>query len=234
MNEPTNTPMFDSTPPAPEPFYQVWLKAITKPNEQTYADLASSPNANPNKAYLWLALSYIFMIFVVMLVSFVSTSRQYGGGMGDALGGSLIALICAAPIGAIIAVAVYAIEIAIIQWVAKLFKGTGAYSQLIYVFAAFTAPISLVSGVISLFSLIPFIGLCFSIISIGIGIYALVLMVMAVKGVNKFGWGEAIGSVLLPGIVVGLLCACVTAGLLMLLGPMVGDVFSTINQSLLY
>jgi hypothetical protein len=234
MNEPTNTPMFDSTPPAPEPFYQVWLKAVTKPNEQTYADLASSPDANPNKAYLWLALSYIFTVFVVMLGSFVSTSTQYGGSIGDALGGSLIALICAAPIGAVIGVLAYAIETAIIQWVAKLFKGTGTYSQLIYVFAAFTAPISIVSGVISLFSLIPFIGLCFSIISIGIGIYTLVLMVMAVKGVNKFGWGEAIGSVLLPGIVVGILCACVTVGILTLLGPVIGDVFSTINQSLGY
>jgi hypothetical protein len=234
MNEPTNTPMFDSTPPAPEPFYQVWLKAVTRPNEQTYADLVSSPGANPNKAYLWLALSYVFSFFVVMLVSSVSTSTQYGGRLSDVLGSSLIALICAAPISAVIGVLFYAIETAIVQWVANLFKGTGTYSQLIYAFAAFTAPISIVSSVISLFSLIPFIGLCFSIISIGVGIYALVLMIMAVKGVNKFGWGEAAGSVLIPGLVVVFLCACVTIGVLMLLGPVIGDVFSTINQSLGY
>ncbi len=234
MNEPTNTPVFDSTPPAPEPFYKVWIKALTKPNEQAYSEIATSPDASPNKAYLWLAISYILTFFVVMLVVFVSTSNLYGGSLGNALGSSLIAVICGAPIGAVIGVLVYALEIAIIQWVAKLFKGTGTYSQLIYVFAAFTAPLTLISGVISLFSLIPFIGLCFSIVSIGLGIYSLVLMVTATKAVNNFGWGEAIGSVFLPGIVIGLLCGCLVVGVMMLLGPMIGDVFSTINQSLIY
>ena len=103
---------------------------------------------------------------------------------------------------------------------------------MIYAFAAFTAPITIVSGVLSAFSLIPFIGLCFSIISIGIGLYAIFLMITAVKGVNKFGWGEAAGSVLLPGLVLIFVCGCLTIGILMLLGPVIGDVFSTINQSL--
>lgn len=234
MNEPTNTPVFDSTPPAPEPFYKVWIKAVTKPNEQAYSEIATAPDASPNKAYLWLAISYIFSFFVVLLVTLVSTSTRYGGSVGDALGSTLITVVCAAPIGAIVGLLFYALEVAIVQWVARLFKGTGTYSQLIYVFAAFTAPLTIVSGLISLFSLIPFIGLCFSIISIALGIYSLFLMVTATKAVNKFGWGEAAGSVLLPGIVIALLCACLTAGILMLLGPVIGDVFSTINQSLLY
>ncbi|NCQ35776.1 hypothetical protein GW813_12060, partial [bacterium] len=89
-------------------------------------------------------------------------------------------------------------------WVAKLFKGTGSYSQLVYAAAAFTAPLMLISGAISALSLIltPYIVLCFSILSIGLGIYALVLWVVAVKGVNGFGWGEAVGSVFLPGLVI--------------------------------
>ena len=144
----------------------------------------------------------------------------------------MITLICGAPIGAVIGVLFFALNTAIVQWVAKMFKGTGSYNQLIYAIAAFTAPIMLVSGVISALTLIPFIGLCFTIISLGISIYSLVLLVMAVKGVNQFGWGEAIGSVLLPGIVIGVLCGCLVVGVLTLLGPVIGDVFSTINQSL--
>lgn len=233
MTESSNTPIFDSTPAAPEPFYKVWLKAVTKPNEQTYAEIANSSGASPTKAYLWLAISYIFTFFVSMLVFSFSSSSQYGD-FGEALGGSAIALICGAPIGAVIGLLIYALEVAIVQWVAKLFKGTGSYNQLIYAFAAFTAPLTLVSGVLSAFSLIPFIGLCFSIISIGIGLYSIFLMITAVKGVNKFGWGEAAGSVLLPGLVLIFVCGCLTIGILMLLGPVIGDVFSTINQSLGY
>ena len=233
MTESSNTPIFDSTPAAPEPFYKVWLKAVTKPNEQTYAEIANSSGASPTKAYLWLAISYIFTFFVSMLVFSFSSSSQYGD-FGEALGGSVIALICGAPIGAVIGLLIYALEVAIVQWVAKLFKGTGSYNQLIYAFAAFTAPLTLVSGVLSAFSLIPFIGLCFSIISIGIGLYSIFLMITAVKGVNKFGWGEAAGSVLLPGLVLVFVCGCLTIGILMLLGPVIGDVFSTINQSLGY
>lgn len=233
MTESSNTPIFDSTPAAPEPFYKVWLKAVTKPNEQTYAEIANSSGASPTKAYLWLAISYIFTFFVSMLVFSFTSSSQYGD-FGEALGGSVIVLICGAPIGAVIGLLIYALEVAIVQWVAKLFKGTGSYNQLIYAFAAFTAPLTLVSGVLSAFSLIPFIGLCFSIISIGIGLYSIFLMITAVKGVNKFGWGEAAGSVLLPGLVLIFVCGCLTIGILMLLGPVIGDVFSTINQSLGY
>jgi hypothetical protein len=233
MNESSNTPVYDSTPPAPQPFYQIWIKALTKPSEQTFAEIANSPDASPNKAYIWLAISYIVSFFFIMLLTLVRTSGQYGD-LGSSLGSSAIALICGAPIGAVIGVLFFALMTAIIQWVAKLFKGTGSYSKLIYAVAAFTAPIMLVSGVLSALSLIPFIGLCFSVISIGLSIYSLVLWIMAVKAVNQFGWGEAAGSVLLPGIVIGLLCGCLIGGMLTLLAPVIGDVFSTINTSLGY
>ena len=232
MNEPSNDPML--TPSAPEPFYQVWLKAVTKPNEQTYADIANSPDANPNKAYLWVFLTYLVTYFLVILATMLGGSSQYGVDMGSVLGGSAIALLCVAPIGAGLGVLIFAINAAIIQWVAKLFKGVGNYNQLVYAFGAILAPIGLVSGVISALSVIPYIGMCFSFLSFAVSIYTIVLMVMAVKGVNKFGWGEAAGSVLLPGLVIGLVCGCLVIGSLMLMGPVIGDVFSTINQSLGY
>jgi hypothetical protein len=40
------------------------------------------------------------------------------------------------------------------------------------------------------------------------GIYVFVLNVMAVKGVNQVSWGAAIGSLLIPGLVISVLCAC--------------------------
>jgi len=101
MNESSNAPVYDSTPPTPEPFYQTWIKAITKPNEQTFAEIANSPDAGPNKAYLWVFLSSLASFFLVMLTFTLGTSSsQYGVDISSMMGGSVIALLCAAPIGA--------------------------------------------------------------------------------------------------------------------------------------
>jgi NADH:ubiquinone oxidoreductase subunit B-like Fe-S oxidoreductase len=54
---------------------------------------------------------------------------------------------------------------------------------------------------------------------------------MAVKGVNKFGWGQALGSVLLPGFVLAC-CAVVVIAVMASLGAAVGETFNSINQNL--
>jgi len=65
-----------------------------------------------------------------------------------------------------------------------------------------------------------------------LGIYALVLQVTAVKAVNRFGWGQAAGSVLLPFVVIVFVCGCIVAAGLAVLGPVIGNVFNDINQGL--
>jgi len=63
--------------------------------------------------------------------------------------------------------------------------------------------------------------------------YVLALQVMAIKGVNQFGWGPAIGAYAIPGLAVFLVCCCAITVLISVTGLAVGDVWSTINQSLL-
>jgi hypothetical protein len=46
---------------------------------------------------------------------------------------------------------------------------------------------------------------------------------MAVKAVNRFGWGAAIGSLLIPGLVIGLLCACLIGVSVAALLPLIRD-----------
>jgi hypothetical protein len=101
-----------------------------------------------------------------------------------------------------------------------------------YTFAAISVPYSLVSAVFILLSAIPYVGGCFSVILGLAGLYILVLEIMAVKGVNQFGLWPAIGSLFIPGLVVGLFCCCIFVALGAALGPAIGNVFSTINQSL--
>ncbi len=242
MNEPSNTPLYETPPPTPplndmpmgepEPFYKIWLKALTRPTEQTYIEIANSPSASQKTAFMWLGISYIIAFVVTVAITQLATMIQYGGDFSSGIGSALTAIACGAPIAAAVALLIYTLEIAIVQWVAKMFKGVGSFDKLLYAFAAFTAPLSLVSAAFSIFSIIPFVGFCTSIIGIAVLIYSLFLMVTATKAVNGFGWGEAAGSVLIPTLVFIFLCSCLTIGILMVLGPVIGDVFSTINTSL--
>lgn len=236
MSEFPNVPMSAG----PEPFYQTWLKALTRPNEQNFAELALSPGANPSKAYLWVFLANLVNMVVAFALQGVNMRQlqqflppeagQYFS--QPVVGTGLIGALCGAPILAALSVLFFALSVALIQWIARMFGGRGDYSQLVYVMGAIAAPVMLVSAVLTLFSAIPFIGILFGLVSFVFGLYALVLNITAVKGVNQFGWGQAIGAVLLPGAVVFLLvCCCAFAGL-MLMGPMIGDVFSTISQSM--
>ena len=250
MNELNNTPIMPSSSGAPGPagWLSIWLKAVTKPSEQTFVDITESPNANSKTAYIWVfiagTISAILQAFASAIYTAAGTSsplqqipglEQYipqstggGGGVGAALIGGL----CASPVAGLLSIVFFAIFVAIIQWIAKLFGGSGTYDKLLYAFAAITVPVSVVSSLLAILSAIPFVGICTGVISFGLSIYALVLQVMAVKGVNRFGVGQAVGSVFIPGCVVFIICACVIAAGVMLLGPVIGNTFGDINQGL--
>jgi hypothetical protein len=236
MNEQSNVPM---TSAAPEPFYQVWMKAISRPSEHTYAALVASPNARSGTAYLWYFIGATVSWLLSALVpnqAYLQMMQEYIPSDGQldpsVIGGSLISALCGAPVAGAIGTLFFAIGVAIIQWIAKMFGGRGNSEQLAYAFSAILTPFLFISGVLTLLSAVPYAGLCFSGISLLAGLYALVLEIMAVKGVNQFGWGEAIGSVLIPSLVVVFFCACLVIGGLMVMGPAISEIFNQINQSL--
>lgn len=228
-NQMSNAPMM---PSGPKSFIQVWMDALTKPNEQNYADIAAAPGASAGKAYLWVFLTSLVSYFVIAIIQFAVTG--FGGNTqgSNEFTTSLVGLICVIPIGAAFIVLAFMIGTALVQWIAGMFKGVGTFGQLAYVFGAISAPVTLISSVLSLFYAIPFLGFCLWPVSIILSLYVLVLEIIAVKGVNRFGWGEAIGSVLIPGLVLGCLVGLCVFVALMALGPAIGNVFSTINQSL--
>ena len=80
--------------------------------------------------------------------------------------------------------------------------------------------------------MIPFVGILTGLISLALSIYLIVLEVLAVKAVNRLDTGKAVGSVLLPGLVIALLICCCIVVAFALMGPVIGNVFDSINQSL--
>lgn len=240
-----------STFPAPEPvrpgpagWVATWIKAVTQPNEQSLLEIAESPEASDRNAYIWVFLAGVVSGLVQAVASAFGSSSmmqalsqvpgmdQYlpasTGGIGSSFA-SVIAGVCLSPIAGLMTVIFFALGVAIIQWIAKLFGGAGNYSKLLYVMAAITVPLSVVSSVLSLIQIVPLVGICILPVSLLLSFYGLALEVMAVKAVNRFGYGQAVGSVFLPGCAVMLVCACVIGASLLLLGPVIGNVFSQIH-----
>ena len=232
----SSAPVMPSSSPS---FLQTWVNALTKPREETYAEIAASPNAKAMTGYLWVFLASIVASFVTLIVqgSTLRNSLSQAGVGAERFGGGLgpvaFTLLCGTPIAAVVGVVFFAIGVALVQWIAKMFGGSGTNDKLAYTMAAISAPYSLVSAVFILLSAIPYVGFCFRIIISLAGIYILVLEIMAVKAVNKFGWGLAIGSLFIPGLALLLICCCVAAIVGSIAGLTLGNVFSSINQSLI-
>ena len=241
MNEQSNAPMPSATPGFAG-WFSTWMTAVTKPNEQTFADLAQHPDAQTNnRAFTWVFLAATISALITGVLQAIlglagyeaapGLADMFGGNVQRGAGVTLGIAICSAPIAGAIGTLGFAIIVGIIQWIAKMFKGTGTFSQLAYTMAAVTVPFSLVSSILTPFSVIPYVVYCTSALSLVLGLYAFALQVMAVKAVNKLGWGQAVASVLLPGFVLAC-CAVVVITGMAALGASVGETFNSINQSL--
>jgi len=236
MSEQMNAPMLPP-PTGVSEWVAVWRDALTKPSDQTFARISQSPGAKATTALLWIFLGSLVQFFLTSLVQGrimrqMMQNSDFGGNGFPAAGGGLVAAICGAPIGAVVAVIVFAIVVGVVQLIARMFGGRGTFDQLSYAIAAIVAPFYLVSGVLTLLSAIPFAGFCFGILGLFAGIYVLVLEVMAVKGVNQFGWGQAIASLLVPVLAVACCIGIGVIGVLRALGPGINEIFNSIQQSL--
>lgn len=234
MNEPTNAPMLPP-PSGVSEWFSVWRDAITRPSEQTFARIAQSPNAKLTTAFLWIFLGSLVSSLLAlpaqgaMMRQIMQNSGLGEQGFPNAAGGGLIGVICGAPIAAVISVVLFAVVVGIVQLLAKMFGGRGTFDQLAYAIAAIVTPFYLVSGLLGLLSAIPLAGACFGILGFGLALYVLVLEVMAVKGVNQFGWGQAIGSLLLPVLAITCCISVAVGAMLSMLAPEMMEIFNSIT-----
>lgn len=247
MNDPMNFPV---TPKPAQPtglseWFSTWMTAVTKRSEQTYAMLAERPEAaTTTRAFTWVFLAGTISVLIsgilqaiLELAGFSPQIPELADLFGSAQGGTVFTLgisLCLSPIAGAIAVLFFAISVGLIQWIAKMFGGVGTFSKLAYPMAAISVPFTLLSSLLAPFSSIPYAGICTGLVSLILAIYALTLNVTAVKGVNRFGWGQAIGSFFLPTVIL-LCCAILPIGIIAamrLLGPQIGNTFSSISNSL--
>ena len=110
MDEQSNAPM-SAEPAGIAGWFSVWMTAVTKPNEQTFVDMANSVNAKATTAYIWVFIGSMVSFFLASLVQGAAmrqVMQQYdlAGQSGGDISTTLITAICGAPIVAVISVIV--------------------------------------------------------------------------------------------------------------------------------
>lgn len=232
---PNELPSIPPTPPAS--ILETWLKAVTRPSEQTYRAIAASPSASLGRALLWVFVAALPEMIVYFLVqgSLQSDMQQATGGSGALLpsgGVSPLLVVCGAPAAAAAMLLSFLVSSGITHGVAHLFSGRGTYGQWAYAMSAIFVPMALVSTVLLAFQALgTAVALCMAAISMILALYVIVLQVIAIKAVQQISWGGAVVSIIaIPALLFCISCAII--GVLMLMGPAIGNVFSSINQSL--
>ena len=206
--------------------WQTWLKASTSPNDATFADLRQKPNANITTAMIWMLIYGVIAAVAGLISSLIFAGTVQGalpsvlqqldlppaemaqveqalrflpGNVAVGAGFSSLANIIWVPVWFLIGVGIY-------HLIAKLLGGTGEYGRLAYLSAAFSAPLGIVT---TLLSLIPLAGCVTPLI----GIYTLVLSYFAVKVEHQLSSGRAIMVILIPAFVLIVLAMCFIFGI---------------------
>lgn len=193
------------TQAVPHSWTQAWLIAVTQPNVQSYTALAEDPSATLGKAFAWIFVSGLIASAVSSLLRLAFISSTLSGleqTSDSTLGIGVVALLtfaCLVPFSAAFAGVVLMVSAGIQQFVAGALGGEGSFTRLYYVMAAYTAPISVAAA---LLAIIPFLGACVGAL---LGFYTIALNALAIKAVNRFGWGNAILSMIVPLIFVVLI-----------------------------
>ena len=193
--------------------FQTWIKVLTKPGEDAFAEERGTPNATLVTALIWMVIAAVIVAvfgaigavisgFIGGGSSLLSSGLLDGAdlppeiveqlavmsaGGGAAIGASFC-MIVLVPIGFLISSAIY-------FGVAKAVGGTGSFEEHTYMLATFTAPIAIVNAVIGV---IPVLGAC---VSLFIWIYQIVLTYFSMKVTHDLTTGKALIVALTPVII---------------------------------
>ena len=232
--------MADLDRPPSQGALPVWTKVFTKPNERTFLEITSHPEAKARAAYIWVflagtvsALINSLTKFVIVLIGLQQVAPNFGQvqGVPAALGfGGLLAAVCGAPLAGLFSVIGFAIGVAIVQATARFFGGQGSFDKLAYAFGAIAVPFSLISALMVPLNAIPFVAFCTLPVLLALGLYVLFLEVTAIKAVHQCGWGEAAAALFLPAILIAMLCGVAFLALMRVAGPSINDMFQQLQR----
>jgi hypothetical protein len=186
------------------------MDVLTHPKADTFRSILTESNVKVSRAFIWVAVaSFIGYLAYLLVYGLLLPDLTIFGDIRASW--YWLCITIAAPLTAIVGMSIIA---AIYRWIASLFGGQGAWDKLVYCFSAISAPVSLITMLISaLFITLtagqPQLMTCASLVMLPLSIYAIVLYVNAIVAVEGITAGKAALVYFIPVIVIILLSCCV-------------------------
>jgi hypothetical protein len=191
---------------------EIWFKALSSPKVETYQQISDQPSASIGKALYWLFLAggfggliagliqtaYNTDLFFGMASLDISEEFSTRGIIWSFLGTIIFAI--GVPL-------VTLINAGLVKFVARLFGGKADYGKLVYVFAAYQAPLGLL---ICIIGGIPVLG-C---LGVPMVFYWLFLGVVVTRLTCKLAVAKALICSMAPILITGILGICAVVSML--------------------
>lgn len=192
----------DDSPGRPFMWHEVLLTALTQANVNSYSALLRDPLASPGRAYWWVFMSgmitgLIFILLIAINPTLIPAMEELeqlegGEGIGTTLGIILLILV---PIGAAFSVLGLILGAALYNFLAKLLGGSGNFSRTVYLLGAYSAPLSILSGVLGLIPLVN----CLTVPLAG---YSFWLSVTSIQAAHRLNGGRSVIVIMIPSLVI--------------------------------
>jgi len=223
--------------PTPRPFAEIpplWLRIGQMSEAFFSAELPRAKTSNTLLSVLILAGSGALLTAIsAILGGLVGFSRVP---TSSPSANAVLSVVVIAIVGffgeLIIAPASFYLNNGVLYLMALLFGGKGKFGAQTYLATFFQVPLVILSGICALTSVIPTFGIYITgILTLAISLYILVLNVRMLKVAHTLSTGKVVAAIFLPFLLL-LIPVCIIA-VLLLTGPMIGNVFSSINSSLM-
>jgi hypothetical protein len=165
-----------------------------------------------------------FISSVTQLQQVMSMMREQLGGQMPEVGPFLLMIL----IGVVIFTPIMFFVGAGIQFLGlRIFGGSGTFKEHAYVLALITVPLTVISLVISIPSLILVLRCIAGLVGLGLSIWSLIVTVRGMKVVHNLSTGRTIAGLILPPLILtaGMFC------ILTLTGTLIGSIFENIISS---
>ncbi len=215
---------------APRPFSEIpplWLRLLHM-DQPFFA--AEQPHSSGSNTVLGVAILAIIETIVVLVIFFLDGLLQPGQSRLSTF--LILSLGCFSIFGVPLG---FYLNTGLEYFAALAFGGKGKFNDQAYLSSLFFVPIGTLASALSFLGLVPLVGpLVESPLILIVAILRMVLQYRVIRVVHGLSSGRAVGAVLAPFSL--LLCICLPIAViaaLMVLGPVIGNTFSSINQSLL-
>lgn len=197
-------------------WFGAWRVALTRPSVATYTDLLLDPKVSLRRAATWLylaaLLSYLVGVGIQATVfpgALAQVIREAGQTAPPELQMAptilLVLSLACTPFLAGFFLVLYIVGFGIVHFIASALGSQGSYTELVYTHAAYLAPLTLLT---TLLGMIPVVN-C---LALPLGLYSLGLQLLALKAATRMGWGRVFATLLIVGLLIGLVVAVLGLG----------------------